>query len=248
MLGKYVRVRITQPIGSQNKQLDFLYSVNYGIIDDSGKGSSIQGAYIMGINHPVKNFEGRVVANVKRADGTKVLVVAPKSSRYIINDIRNAVDPCESAYGEYSIECLYESSCGAVVFRKINGETRFLLIKNKRSANWGFPKGHIENGETRQQTAMREVLEETGLRITIIPEFVSKSEYTIQGRVEKSVSIFLAKTSDTQTRIQREEIEDYVWLNFERAMETLKFENDRSILEKAVDFLENAGITDEVQV
>ena len=48
-------------------------------------------------------------------------------------------------------------------------------------------------------TAIREVLEETGIHIQILPQFASKSEYTIQGRVEKSVTIFLAKTKDTQT-------------------------------------------------
>ena len=48
------------------------------------------------------------------------------------------------------------------MFRRINEEYRFLLIKNRRSNNWGFPKGHIEKGETEVATAKREVLEETG--------------------------------------------------------------------------------------
>ena len=68
--------------------------------------------------------------------------------------------------GEYTIDCLYERSCGAVVFRFINGERRFLLIKNKRSCHWGFPKGHVEKDETDEETAKREVLEETGLMLT----------------------------------------------------------------------------------
>lgn len=81
---------------------------------------------------------------------------------------------------------------------QINGETRLLLIKNSRSAHWGFPKGHMERGETPEQTARREVLEETGMHIDIIPDFTAKSDYTIQGKVEKSVTIFLAKTEDTK--------------------------------------------------
>ena len=68
------------------------------------------------------------------------------------------------------------------------------------------------------------------------------SEYTIQGKVEKSVSIFVASTTDTQTKIQQEEIEDYIWLNYAKAIKTLKFENDRSILERANDFLIRTGV------
>lgn len=92
--------------------------------------------------------------------------------------------------GTYRLECLYERSCGAVVCRRINDEIRLLLIKNSRSAHWGFPKGHMERGETPEQTARREVLEETGIHIDIIPDFTAKSDYTIQGKVEKSVTIF----------------------------------------------------------
>ena len=65
-------------------------------------------------------------------------------------------------------------------------------------------------------------------------DFVEKSDYSIQGKIEKSVSIFLARTNDTQTIIQREEIEDYIWLMYENALSTLKFENDKAILEKAI--------------
>ena len=140
------------------------------------------------------------------------------------------------------MECLYERSCGAVVYRFINNEVRYLLIKNRRSAHWGFPKGHVEKGETNEQTAIREVLEETGIHIKILPSFASKSDYTIQGKVEKTVLIYLAKTNDTQTIIQKEEIEDYVWLSFDKAMDTLRFVNDRSILENARTYLINSGV------
>lgn len=156
--------------------------------------------------------------------------------RFISYQIEDAVAFAEKGR-DYKLECLYERSCGAVVYRRINDEIRYLLIKNRRSTHWGFPKGHVEKGETFEQTAMREVLEETGIHIQILPQFASKSEYTIQGRVEKTVTIYLAKTRDTQTTIQREEIEDYIWLNFDKAMDTLRFINDRNILQSAHDFL-----------
>lgn len=191
----------------------------------------------MGINHPVRNFDGRVIAKIKRGDGSPpTYVVAPKNIKFISYQIEDAIAFAEEGR-DFTVECLYERSCGAVVYRIINGELRYLLIKNKRSTHWGFPKGHQEKGESPEQTAYREVLEETGIHIDILPMFASQSEYTIQGKVEKSVTIFLAGTKDTQTIIQKEEIEDYIWLNFDRAMDTLRFINDRNILQKAHEFL-----------
>ncbi|MEG2016644.1 MAG: NUDIX hydrolase, partial [Oscillospiraceae bacterium] len=162
--------------------------------------------------------------------------VSPKSKRFIETEIFDALrfinidDKCR-------LDCLYERSCGAVVFRSVDGEIRYLLIKNKRSAHWSFPKGHVERGESLEQTAYREVLEETGVHIDLIPDFITESEYTIQGRVEKTVNIFLASTNDSETIIQEEEIDDYMWMNFQDTMDKLKFENDKKILNKAHDFL-----------
>lgn len=243
MLGKYVRVRVTNPIHSVNRQFGFTYLLNYGTVEGKKRYDNVScGAYIMGINHPVRTFDGRVIAVIRHGEGTPpVYVVAPKSTRFINHQIEEAISFAEGDR-EYKMECLYERSCGAVVYRFINNEVRYLLIKNRRSAHWGFPKGHVEKGETNEQTAIREVLEETGIHIKILPSFASKSDYTIQGKVEKTVLIYLAKTNDTQTIIQKEEIEDYVWLSFDKAMDTLRFVNDRSILENARTYLINSGV------
>ena len=206
MLGKYVRVRVTRPMHSFDKERNLSYDLNFGMVESGiDAHSPVKGAYIMGVTHRVRVFEGRVIAVIKRKDmGGIFLVVAPKSKRYIIHQIEDAVSFAEKE-GTYEISCLYESSCGAIVYRVINGETRFLLIKNKRSANWGFPKGHIERGETEKDTAYREVLEEAGIRIKFLPDFRYKSEYSIHNRIEKKVVIFLATTDDTTTKIQQEE-------------------------------------------
>ncbi|MFY9378762.1 MAG: NUDIX hydrolase, partial [Acutalibacteraceae bacterium] len=169
------------------------------------------------------------------------LIVAPKSKRFIVTEIEDALSFAKIEK-DWRLDCLYERSCGAVVFRTIDDETNFLIIKNKRSAHWSFPKGHVERGETFEETACREVLEETGLHIELIPNFITESEYTIQGRVEKTVNIFLASTNDTKTVIQEEEIEDFRWLNFEKALDSLKFENDKKILTKANRFLDSNSI------
>lgn len=231
MLGKFVKVHVTSPMNSFNKRFGFRYKLNYGVIEGAKTlKNTVQGAYIMGINHPVRNFDGRVIATIRRFGGKGIVwVVAPKSTRYINHDIKNAIDFAEGRNG-YTLECLYESSCGAVVFRVENGEKKYLLIRNKRSAHWGFPKGHIEPGETQEETAIREVLEETGLNIKILPQFSQKSEYTIQGKIEKSVIIFLAETKEKDYTIQQEEIEECDWFNFEDALKTLNYDNDKRIL------------------
>lgn len=245
MLGKFVRVRVTIPLGRFDRDTGVKYLLNYGVVE-SGllPHSPVAGAYILGVDHPVRNFDGRVTAVIKDKKRHAVyLVVAPKSKRYIIHDIAPAVSFMHKGHG-VSIECFYERSCGAVVFRDINGEKRFLLIKNKRSAHWGFPKGHVEEGETDEQTATREVLEETGLHITIFPDFKAKSAYTIQGRIDKSVLIFLATTKDTQTVIQQSEIEDYIWLGFDACLQTLNYENDKSILMRAKTYMDEHDLYD----
>lgn len=250
MLGKYVRVRVTKPIHSKSEQFGFEYGLNFGAVEGGRQfdNKKIKGAFIMGISRPVRNFDGRVIAIVRQANESGCyIIVAPKSTRFIDTQIRESL---AFAFGDkpYDLDCLYECSCGAVVYRIIRDELRFLLIKNKRSAHWGFPKGHVEKGETMEQTATREVLEETGIHIRIVPDFSFKSEYTIQGKVEKSVIIFLAGTKDVQTIIQREEIDDYIWLNYDRAVDMLRFDNDKTILSNAKNFLVEHEIVTGVEI
>lgn len=246
MLGKLVRVSVTDPVGSPLPGKNGVYKLNHGKpIGKFRPNAPVSGVFILGIDNPVKHFDGRVVAILKFHDNGEIkLIASPKSKRFINWEIQKFISFYTNGR-PYRLDCYYERSCGAVVFRKINEDFRYLLIKNRRSSNWSFPKGHIEIGETAEETAKREVLEETGLHISIIPGFQSKSEYSIQNRIQKTVQIFVATTKDTQTKIQPEEIEDYIWLTYDNALKNLKFENDKAILKDARDFLlENKFITE----
>ncbi len=237
MLGKLIRVSITDAVGTlmpNGKR----FMLNYGTpIGKFRSTAPVSGVLILGIDNPVKHFDGRIIATVKFKDDNKTtLIAAPKSKRLINWEIIHAIEFFTDGR-EYTLDCYYEKSCGAIVYRNIGGVIRYLLIKNRRSSNWSFPKGHIEDGESLEETAIREVKEEAGINIDIIPGFMSKSRYTVQNKIQKTVHIFVASTKDEQTRIQYEEIEDYIWLPFESAQKHLKFENDILILKDAQNFL-----------
>ena len=234
MLGQCVRARVVKPIGFTDGT-GFTYPLNFALIYDTPEKEY---ALILGIDHAVSNFDGRIVAVLEPQDNSKnkIWILSSKSMRYINIDIIEMID-IEENFPEYKLTCLYETSCGAIVYRNIQGGTRYLLIKNKRSAHWGFPKGHLEKGETKYDTARREVLEETGLHLKIHLGFEGLSKYKIKNTIDKVVSIFVGTTEDTTTRIQEEEIDNYVWLPYRRALDKLKFENDRKILRQARKFL-----------
>lgn len=236
LMGKCIQVRVTHKLGTPLEQ-GGTYKTNFGEAVCSDASSDmplhlLSGVFILGPRRPVHLFSGRVIALILCSDGRRYAVTAPKNNRYIIGQIRRALrfalDP-----QTYQIQCLYERSCGAVVFSRAGGTLRFLLIKNRRSANWGFPKGHVENFETAEQTAQREIREETGLTVRLLPGFSCRTEYVISGSIEKSVTIFLAEADDRRITLQESELEDYLWLDYHKAMRVLKFENDRNTLRKA---------------
>ena len=77
-----------------------------------------------------------------------------------------------------------ETSAGAILYKKTNNAFLFLLVYSRRNGEWGFPKGHIEKGETELEAAKREILEETGININdtdFLKGFKFTDTYKIKG-------------------------------------------------------------------
>ncbi len=148
-----------------------------------------------------------------------------------------------------------ERSAGAVIFRKTKKGIDFLLIQHpdledkkkgiKKPGHWDFPKGHIEKGEKTEDTAKREVEEETGLRrIEIIPDFKETMRYFVKIGEEKRlkfVAFFLAETKEKKVTISWEH-QDFAWLSYKEAYERVTFRNAKELLKKSNDFIHRKSI------
>lgn len=139
---------------------------------------------------------------------------------------------------------LKEYSYGAVIFKFKDGEPLFLIVKSKRSERWGFPKGHIEDGETGIETARREIFEETGIKeLNFIANFKEEDVYIIdgtqpktKGRIAEKHSIyFLAEALGDDIIYDKEEISETKWTDFEGTQKFLYFFNQKKILKHAYD-------------
>ncbi|MBE6609788.1 MAG: NUDIX domain-containing protein [Ruminococcaceae bacterium] len=131
------------------------------------------------------------------------------------------------------VKCdIKERSCGAVVWRKRGGRRHYLIIQN-RSGHNGFPKGHMEYGETELETAQREILEETSLDVMIDTSFKAEYRYLVDGYIHKTALYFLASYTEGDFRPQKGEVFGIWLLPYEEALEKLDYEQDRRVLRLA---------------
>lgn len=132
---------------------------------------------------------------------------------------------------------IFEKSCGVIIYRKIYNDLEFLTISHSYDGHWGFPKGHVEENESEEETAIREVCEESGLKVTLVDGFRAKVQYSPKEGVTKEVIYFLAKVYDDAVYIQVEEIKDYRWKKFVDTKEILTYKSSVNVLKKAYAFI-----------
>ena len=127
------------------------------------------------------------------------------------------------------------TSCGGVVIYRGTILTLSKSYKNK-SEGWVLPKGTVEAGEEYKDTAIREVLEESGVQASII-KYIGKSQYSFnvpEDTVEKEVHWYLMMAGSYYSKPQREEyFVDSGYYKYHEAYHLLKFSNERQILERA---------------
>lgn len=132
-----------------------------------------------------------------------------------------------------------EYSCGAVVFTREDGCIRYVIIRSKEGF-YGFPKGHREGAESEEDTALREILEETGLTVTLLDGFRTEDchPFTRDGETRmKHVVYFLAKYAHQTPTVQVSELDGIRLMDYDAAMNAFQFENSRRILSEAHQFL-----------
>ena len=114
-----------------------------------------------------------------------------------------------------------EKSCGAVIIC----ENEFLVVKHRpeRGNHWDFPKGHVEKEETEEETAKREVYEETGLKVRFIQGFRDETKYYPKPGVLKTVVWFIGLADNKKFRPITGEIIEHEWLPYDKAMKKLTF-------------------------
>lgn len=135
-----------------------------------------------------------------------------------------------------SERAIRETSAGGVVFRKTSDGIKFLLIKDPYR-KWGLPKGHVDSGESFEETADREVTEETGLEELVLHGSLGTIDWQFRFRgklIHKCCHFYLFEAPTGSTCPQSEEgILACRWFAFTEAVKKISYANARSILRQA---------------
>lgn len=123
----------------------------------------------------------------------------------------------------------YEKSCGAIVVE----DGKVLLVKHN-AGHWDFPKGHVEEGETEFETAIREVKEETNIDIKIEKENKYISEYSPKENVMKTVIYFIGEKVGGEDKPQIEEVSDVEWVDVNKAVERITHQKSKEIMMQVI--------------
>ena len=136
----------------------------------------------------------------------------------------------------------FEKSCGALVVRREKDQYYILMIRHKAGGNRSFPKGHVEQGETEYETALREVMEETSSRIAIVSDFRATVNYRPSPGVMKEVVYFLAFTTSADIKAREGEIAEVEWVPLDKAEESLAHDNDKTVFRAAMERMERMTV------
>ncbi len=127
---------------------------------------------------------------------------------------------------------------GLFLSRMHHGHRRWLLLKNSRRHDWGFPKGHRNNGESDVQCALRECAEETGIALLEICGDPYTLDYEVSGRGLKIVNYYPAETQTDEVQLSKEHT-DAQWFE---AVDVMKQLPHQSLIRLFKRYLKNEGL------
>ena len=118
-----------------------------------------------------------------------------------------------------------EKSCGCIIL-----DNNMVLLVKHNAGHWDFPKGHVENNETEEQTAIREVKEETNIDVEIIPGYRYVIQYSPKENVIKDVVFFIAKKFSNNIKAQESEISIVEWVDIDTAFTQITHTDSKKLL------------------
>ncbi|OQX29135.1 MAG: hypothetical protein B0D92_05315 [Spirochaeta sp. LUC14_002_19_P3] len=134
-----------------------------------------------------------------------------------------------------------DRSYGAVVYQSgpQSGERLYLLVYHLSGGHWDHPKGHPEPGETHEETAVREILEETGVPVTLWKDFFTEAQWIKPDGRLKITGYFIGKAESPRISIQcpDHEILEAKWLPYPDARKLITHEAGKDVLDKAEKFI-----------
>lgn len=131
-----------------------------------------------------------------------------------------------------------EKSCGAVVYKKIDGGILY-LIEKMNLGHTSLPKGHVEGNEREEETALREIKEETSLDVLLDTGFRHVITYSPSPDIIKDVVFFVAECKEETKPMDRhdDEVKESLWLPYKEAEESLTYDSDKKTLSLAAEYL-----------
>lgn len=142
-------------------------------------------------------------------------------------------------------EVVREATAGGIVFRRNKaGDIEILLIQDPKG-RWSIPKGHVEEGETAQETALREIGEEAGLTNVEAMCWLGKTHFRyrrLNTLVLMTTQVYLVRALGNTEKIKKEEFYAGIkWFKFGDALEAIEYEDIGRLMLLAMKRIRHAG-------